>query len=91
MEEKTANCNTSRTKYSNYYLEQEQKVWAVDGMLMLAINETVGIRWIGSAGHKLETKEQRSSDSSYIAHIVGSLKSNCLLPLISCKKRLLLT
>ena len=30
-------------KYSNYYLQQ-QKVWAVDGMLMSAINETVGIR-----------------------------------------------
>ena len=54
---KAANCNTSRTKYSNYYLEQEHKVWAVDGMLMSAINETVGIRWIGSAGRKLETKE----------------------------------
>ena len=48
------NCNTSRAKYSNYYLQQ-QKVWAVDGMLMSAINETVGIRWIGSGGHKLET------------------------------------
>ena len=43
------NCNTSRAKYSNYYLQQ-QKVWAVDGMLMSAINETVGIRWIGSGG-----------------------------------------
>ena len=44
MWRETPNCNTSRAKYSNYYLQQQQKVWAVDGMLMSAINETVGIR-----------------------------------------------
>ena len=64
------NCNTSGTKYSNYYLQQQQKVWAVDGMLMSAINETVGIR----GGLVVGVINSRRSNSGALA-----LVWNCIL------------